>query len=80
LTAEVPDSLKPEHRKLMGDMRKLVQLKATELSIDPALLASRRELEGLILLPEGQPLPERFLGWRKDIITTGLIALKEAFS
>ena len=80
LTAEVPDSLKPEHRKLMNDMRKLVQLKASELSIDPALLASRRELEGLILLPEGQPLPERFLGWRQDIITTGLIALKEAFS
>ena len=80
LTAEAPDSLKSEHRSLMKDMRKLVQLKATELSIDPALLASRRELEGLILLPEGQPLSERFLGWRKDIITTGLIELKEAFS
>jgi len=80
LSAAAPDSLKPEHRKLMDNMRKLVQLKASELSIDPALLASRRELEGLILLPEGEPLPERFLGWRKDIITNGLVELKEAFS
>lgn len=80
LTAVAPDMLKPEHRKLMNDMRKLVQDKAAELSVDPALLASRRELEGLILSAEGKPLPERFLGWRKDIITTGLIALKEAFS
>ena len=80
LTAQAPDSLQPEHRQLMKDMRKLVQLKATELSIEPALLASRRELESLILSPEDEPIPERFLGWRKDIITTGLIELKEAFS
>lgn len=80
LVATIPDMLKPEHRKLMDDMRKLVQLRATELSVDPALLASRRELEILILLPEGEPLPERFLGWRENIITTDLIALKEAFT
>ena len=80
VTAEAPDILKPEHRGLMNDMRKLVQDKASELSVDPALLASRRELESLILLTEGEPLPERFLGWRKDIITDGLNALKEAFS
>jgi len=80
LIADAPDSLQPAHRKLMKDMRRLVQNKASELSIDPALLASRRELEGLILSPEGEPLPERFLGWRKEIITTGLLELKEAFS
>jgi ribonuclease D len=79
LTSTPPDVLKPEHRKLMNDMRKLVQQRATELSVDPALLASRRELEGLILSAENEPLPERFLGWRKDIITGDLIALKEAF-
>ena len=79
LSAVAPATLTPEHRKLMSNMRKLVQEKASELSVDPALLASRRELESLILLPTGEPLPERFLGWRKDIITTGLIALKEAF-
>ncbi len=79
LTAPPPDVLQPEHRKLMDSMRKLVQKRATELSVDPALLASRRELEGLILLAEDGPIPERFLGWRKDIITDELIVLKEAF-
>ncbi len=77
LTAEGPDILQPGQRKLMSDMRDLVQKRAEELSVDPALLASRRELESLILLPEGGPLSERLLGWRKDIITTGLLALKE---
>jgi len=79
-TSPIPESLKPQHRKLMNDMRALVLNKAKELSVDPAVLASRRELESLILLPEGEPLSDRFLGWRKDIITKDLIALKEAFS
>jgi ribonuclease D len=79
LTSEAPDSLKPEHRNLMKDMRELVSQKATELSIEPALLASRRELEALILNPQNEPIPERFLGWRNNIITTGLIALKDEF-
>jgi ribonuclease D len=69
-----------EHRKLLADMKKLVQEKATELSVEPALLASKRELESLILTPPGESLPERFLGWRKDIITNGLMALKDDFS
>ena len=77
-TAQAPDSLQPEHKKLMGDMRSWVQEKATELTVDPALLASRRELEALILTPSGEALPERFLGWRKDIITQRLVELKDA--
>ncbi len=79
-TARALEVLQPEHRKLMAGMRKLVQTRATELSVDPALLASRRELEILILSPAGEPLPERFLGWRNNIITTDLLTLKEAFS
>jgi ribonuclease D len=79
ITAPTPASLQPEHRKLMNDMRKLVQLKATEFSVDPAMLASRRELEGLILLPEDESLSERFIGWRKNIITDDLIAMKDAY-
>jgi ribonuclease D len=78
--ADAPESLQPEHKKLMGDMRSWVQEKSTELKVDPALLASRRELEGFILTPEGQALPERFLGWRKDEITDRLVELKENFS
>jgi ribonuclease D len=80
LIATQPATLKPEHRRLMADMRHLVQERATELSVDPALLASKRELESLILLPEGEPLSGRFLGWRKEIVTDGLLALKEEFS
>jgi len=79
LRAKSPETLQPEHRKLMNDMRHLVLKKASELSVDPALLASKRELENLILLPADEPLPERFLGWRKDIITNDLVALKDAF-
>ena len=79
ITAQPMDMLQPEHRKLMSDMRRLVLGKATELSVDPALLASKRELESLILSPQGEPVPERFLGWRKDIITDELIVLKDAF-
>ena len=79
ITAQAPDMLQPEHRKLMSDMRRLVLGKATELAVDPALLASKRELESLILSPLGEPLPERFLGWRKDITTDELIVLKDAF-
>ncbi len=50
-----------------------------ELSVEPAMLASKRELESLILSPQGEPLPERFMGWRNNIITTELSALKAAF-
>jgi len=79
ITAQAPDMLQPEHRKLMSDMRRLVLGKATELDVDPALLASKRELESLILSPQDEPLSERFLGWRKNIITDELIVLKDAF-
>jgi len=79
LTAAPVKTLKPEHRQLMGRMRKLVLKKAAELSVEPALLASRRELESLILSPEGHPVPERFLGWRKGIITDELVELKDQF-
>ena len=79
-TAEVPEILQPKHRKVMSDMRRLVLKKSTELSVEPALLASKRELEGLILSPQGEPISERFLGWRKSVITTDLIALKDGYS
>lgn len=77
LIADPPVTLQSHHRKLMSDMRRLVLKRATELYVEPALLASRRELESLVLSPEGEPLPERFLGWRKNIITNDLVTLKE---
>lgn len=78
--ADAPAMLQPEHKKLMGDMRSWVQGKATELSVEPALLASKRELEGLILTPQGESISERFLGWRKDVISNRLVELKDAFN
>lgn len=80
LKAAPLEALGPEHRKLMSNMQRLVLGKATKLSLEPALLASRRELERLILSPADKPLPERFMGWRKDIITNDLMALKDSYS
>ena len=71
------DSLNSKQRKLMVSMRERVLKKATELSIDPALLASKRELESLIFTTDGDEIPERFLGWRKSVIGDELIALMD---
>jgi ribonuclease D len=64
-----------QHR-LLKQMRRLVQQRAGELGVDPALLASRRELEKLIRAQAGEgPVPERFLGWRREAITDELLAI-----
>jgi ribonuclease D len=64
-----------QHQQLKA-MRRSVSESAQELGIDPALLASRRELEKLIRAAAmGQQIPERFLGWRKEIITDDLVQL-----
>ena len=61
-------------KKQLNRMRLTVRSRAEELGIDPALLASRRELERLIrAVSHEQPLPERFLGWRKQVITEDLL-------
>jgi len=61
-------------KKQLNSMRLMVRSRAEELGIDPALLASRRELERLIrAVSHEQPLPERFLGWRKQVITEDLL-------
>ena len=75
--ATPPATLHAGQRKLMTEMRESVLRKAQELSVDPALLASRRELESLIFTADGDEIPERFLGWRKSIISDELIELKE---
>ena len=73
---ELPATLNNQQRKLLKDMRARVTRRATELEVDPALLASRRELEKLILAcASEEELPERFLGWRKQAITDDLLAI-----
>jgi len=70
--------LNERQRQQLKDMRSIVQSRSTELGVDPALLASRRELEKLIrALAAGSPIPERFLGWRKEIITNQLMEIKQ---
>lgn len=70
-------SISLQHRKLLADMKKRISGKARELNVEPALLASRKELENLILTGKDGPFPERFMGWRKDIITHDLLELME---
>ena len=49
---------------------------ARESGLDPALLASKRELEALLRNHgNGDETPERFLGWRRELITRGLQAV-----
>ena len=70
------EQLDDRQRQQLKDMRSIVQSRSTELGVDPALLASRRELEKLIrALAAGTPIPERFLGWRKEIITDQLMGV-----
>jgi ribonuclease D len=76
LTAKAQKILSPNQRGLLAEMRQVVLGKAQELSIEPALLASKKELELLILSPSDEPVPERFLGWRENIITRELLSLK----
>jgi ribonuclease D len=67
-------NLSNDQNRQLNAMRKIVISRAEELGIDPALLASKKELEKLIrALSEDQPLPERFLGWRKRVITDDLL-------
>ena len=67
------ENLNNAQQKQLTAMRRTVNQSAQELGIDPALLASRKELEKLIrATAAGQQIPERFLGWRKKIITEDL--------
>ncbi len=64
-----------QHKQLKA-MRLIVGESAGKLGIDPALLASRKELEKLIrAVASGENIPERFLGWRTTIITDGLMTI-----
>ncbi len=73
------DKLSNVQHKQLKAMRLLVGESAAKLGIDPALLASRKELEKLIrAVASGENIPERFLGWRKTIITDDLLPILEA--
>ena len=72
------EQLDERQRQQLKDMRSIVQSRSDELGVDPALLASRRELEKLIrALATESLIPERFLGWRKEIITDQIMGAME---
>lgn len=54
-------------RKTLDRMREQVQEQAKSLDVDPALLASRRELEALVREPPEQ-WADKFSGWRKEVL------------
>jgi ribonuclease D len=63
-------------RKQVDRMRARVQQRAAELGVESALLASRRELENLLrAVTERRDPPERFDGWRRQVITDDLLGL-----
>lgn len=70
------ETLNEVQRRTLNQMRQRVQARARELAIDPALLASRRELEKLVRSGGSlEAIPERFLGWRRAVITDELLAI-----
>jgi ribonuclease D len=70
--------LNGRQRTTMKLMRNYIAAVARELDVDPALLASKRELEALLWdHHDGNGLPERFRGWRKQVIADDLLNLLE---
>lgn len=62
--------------KRLNDMRYVVQEEAKALQLDPALLASRKQLEALIRAQDSsREIPSRLLGWREPVITRKLLNL-----
>ena len=78
LNSETPvepiEALTGAQNRKMKAMRKLITERAEKLELDPALLASRKELEKLLRAhAAGEPPPERFMGWRREVITDDLL-------
>ena len=68
--------LDKQQRRVIDAMRDLVQREAKLLQVDPAILASKKQLEALLRAQEsGSPIPERLRGWREPIITGKLLRL-----
>ena len=69
---------KPQAKRV-NDLRDLVQKEAKTLGLDPAILASRRQLEALIrAVDANREIPSRLRGWREPVITRKLLNLAAA--
>jgi ribonuclease D len=58
----------PEQRKTINRLRDITAAQAAALNIEPALLASRKELEQLVFNPPVGELPGRLGGWRRQFL------------
>jgi ribonuclease D len=57
-------------------MRDAVEKKATEFGLEPAVLASKKQLEAVVRSQlDATEIPERMAGWRRDVITESLLDL-----
>ena len=61
---ETIEPMPPAMRKQLSRMREMVQKKASQLGVEAAVLASKRDLASLFLDGEKE-WPERLLGWRE---------------
>ncbi len=62
---ETVEPMPPATRKQLSAMRDMVQQKADQLGVEAAVLASKRDLESLLLNGKKE-LPERLQGWRQQ--------------
>jgi ribonuclease D len=70
------EPLTDTERRMLNQMRQRVLARAKALEVDPALLASRRELEKLVRAgSDPHAIPERFMGWRRLVITDELLSI-----
>jgi ribonuclease D len=60
-------SLDGDERRALNQLRETVQHQAKTLDLDPALLASRRELEVAVRAKTSE-WPDKFDGWRSQFI------------
>lgn len=68
--------LGPAQRRLMKLMKQRVAKISKELDVDAGLLASRKQLEELLFnYTENREIPERFTGWRSEVVTRHLIQI-----
>ncbi|MGE0383674.1 MAG: ribonuclease D [Gammaproteobacteria bacterium] len=74
--AQVRRSVDPAQIELVGRCQRLVRERAANLDIPPSVLASRRELEALVLHPHAQHRLAR--GWRLPLVGAELLALAQA--
>jgi len=73
--------LNNQQRRIINAMRDVVQKEAGHLLVDPAMLASKKQLEALLRAHEsGSPVPDRLQGWREAVITGKLLRLIEDWS